>query len=397
MIPNSRRNVRQTALLISGLLLIAVNLRPSITGLAPLAERMYASGMSRQAIGMLTTLPLIVFGLASTVVGVIGNRIGFARTIGFGLVLLAGGCFLRSWQLDNGPSVASIVGSILIGAGIATGNVLLPGIVKSRFPNHVGSMTSIYSTAMNLGGSLGLAMGVPLANGLSGGWQASMSSWGYAAVVPLVIWIPQICRKPIARTAGNSFVSIVTLIGSARAWQVTVLMSLQSLLFYSCVGWLPTILQMRGLTETDAAAWPTAMQLCGCVASLVVPTFAGRARHQSGWVVACGLTNGLSILGILWLPQAWAGFATLGLGVGLNVGFSLSLLLIAMRSKDAPTVGNLSSMAQTFGYLAAAPFPWFIGWLSAATGSWTIAFGSLVLPAGIVALVGWFAGREGHV
>ncbi len=377
-------------------MLIALNLRPAITGLAPLAERMRTDGISVQSIGIMTTVPLVLFGLAGSFAGVVGNRIGFARTLGAGLLILSAGSFLRNGEF-SGSNFERILGSILIGTGIAFGNVLLPGIVKSRFPNHVGLMTSLYSTAMNLGGALGIALAVPLANSLPGGWRSSLNAWGYAALVPFVIWLPQLFQKPAARSQANPVAGMVRLLRNARAWQVTAQMGLQSLLFYSSVAWLPTLLQLRGLSETAAYGWPTAMQIGGSVASLIVPTLAGRARSQSAWAAACALTSTLSLCGILWLPLPWIGWATIGLGLGLNAGFGMALLLIALRSRDAETAGNLSAMAQAVGYLVAAPFPWFIGWLSAATGSWTIAYGFLVIPALLVVVAGTLAGRTGVI
>lgn len=373
-----------------------MNLRPAITGLAPLVKRMRADGISVQAIGMLTTVPLVLFGLAGLFAGAVGNRIGFARTLGAGLLILSAGSFLRTGEF-SGLNSERILGSILIGTGIAFGNVLLPGIVKSRFPNQVGLMTSLYSTAMNLGGALGIALAVPLADSLSGGWRSSLNAWGYAALVPFVIWLPQLFQKPAGRPQANPFAGLFRLLRNARAWQVTAQMGLQSLLFYSSVAWLPTMLQLRGLSETASYGWPTTMQICGCVASLIVPTLAGRARSQSAWAVACALTSTLGICGILWLPLQWIGWATIGLGLGLNAGFGMALLVIALRSRDAETAGNLSAMAQAVGYLAAAPFPWFIGWLSAATGSWTIAYGFLLIPALLVVVAGTLAGQTGVV
>lgn len=373
-----------------------MNLRPAITGLAPLADRMHDGGISLQAIGMQTTIPLVLFGFAGLFVGVIGNRIGFARALGAGLLILSVGCFLRSSEF-NGTNFERILGSVLIGTGIAFGNVLLPGLVKSRYPNHVGSMTSLYSTAMNLGGALGIALAVPLAIRLPGGWNASLGAWGYAALVPLLIWIPQMLQPPTVRRHTNPFAGMIMLMRNARAWQVTALMGLQSLLFYSSVAWLPTLLQLRGMSESESYGWPTAMQICGCVASLIIPTLAGRARSQSAWAAVCAMMSTLGICGILWLPLQWVGWATICLGLGLNAGFGMSMLLIAMRSRDATMAGNLSSMAQAVGYLVAAPFPWFIGWLNAATGSWTIAYGFLVIPALLVALAGALAGRTGFV
>lgn len=388
----SFRNV----LLISGLLLIAVNLRPAITGIAPLAERMQSDGLSAQAVGMQTTIPLVLFGLAGLFVGALGNRFGFARALGGGLLVLSAGCFLRPWDF-TGSGAERITGSILIGTGIAFGNVLLPGLVKSRFPNHVGPMTSAYSTAMNLGAMFGIALAVPLANSLSGGWRGSLNAWGVVALVPLLLWFPQMLQKPRVHTQGNPFSGIVRLLRKARAWQVTALMGLQSLLFYSSVAWLPTILQVRGMSEAAASGWPAAMQFSGCVASLIIPTLAGRAQSQSGWAMICAATSVIGIAGILWLPLFWVGWSTILLGLGLNAGFGLCLLLIALRSSSAETAGYLSSMAQTVGYLVAAPFPWFISWLSTTTDSWMIGYGFLLVPAVFVGVAGAWAGRKGVV
>ena len=386
----------RNALLLTGLIAIAVNLRPSITAIGPLAERMNADGVRVQIIGLLTTAPLIMFGLAGIFVGVIGGRFGFARALGFGLVLLTLGCFVRSWS-PGGSDAGRIVGSILLGTGIAFGNVLLPGIVKRRFPDQMGLMTSLYSTAMNIGGTLGIAWAVPVAAYLGGGWNASLGAWGYAAMIPLLLWIPQVIQKPLPRQPGNPFAGILQLLARKRAWQVTAQMGLQSLLFYSSVAWLPTMLQLRGMSESASYGWPTAMQICGCVASLIIPTLAGRSNSQSRWLVACSLMTLSGICGILWFPLAGVGAATILLGLGLNAGFSMSLLIIAMRSQDPETAGNLSSMAQSIGYLAAAPFPWFIGWLHTATDSWTIAYGFLVIPATAIILAGYLAGRPGFV
>ncbi len=392
----SRSPLFHNVLLISGLILIALNLRPAITGIGPLAERMQADGLSAEVVGMQTTIPLVLFGLAGLFVGAIGNRFGFARALGAGLVILSAGCFLRPWNF-SGWGLERIAGSILIGAGIAFGNVLLPGLVKSRFPNHIGSMTSLYSTAMNLGAMFGLALAVPLANSLAGGWRGSLNVWGFAALIPLLIWLPQLLQKPTIRTTGNPFTGIIKLLRSARAWQVTALMGLQSLLFYSSVAWLPTILQVRGMSETAASGWAATMQLCGCAASLIIPTLAGRARSQSGWTVFCAALTVFGIVGILWLPLPWVGWSTILMGLGLNAGFGLCLLLIALRSSSAEVAGYLSSMAQTVGYLVAAPFPWLISWLSTTTDSWMIGYGFLIIPGIFVGVAGALAGRAGVV
>ncbi|MFT5466081.1 MAG: CP family cyanate transporter-like MFS transporter [Verrucomicrobiales bacterium] len=383
------------AVLIGGLLLVAANLRPAITAIGPLAERIRLDGLSTEAIGAMTTVPLILFGVVGLWAGWIGNRFGFARVLGAGLLLLAAGAFVRSAPDESG--VLRLAGAVLIGSGIALGNVLLPGIVKSRYPNHVGILTSLYSTAMNAGAALGVALAVPFAIALQGGWNSSLAVWGVLALISLIIWAPQLFPPPAARSPGHPLAGIRALIRQPRAWQVTAYMGLQSMIFYSAVSWLPTVLQTRGMTESTAAGWVTALQVIGCAASLVAPTLAGRRASQSAWLIGCSALTGISLTGILFLPIEWTGIAVLGLGVGVNASFGLVLLLIAVRSHDATTAASLSSMAQAIGYVFAAPGPWFIGWLSVVSGSWNLPFCVIIGLTILIGFVGWYAGKAGTI
>lgn len=394
LVPSGDR--RKKAFLLGGILLIGLNLRPAITGIAPLAERINASGIDLQSIGLMTTVPLLLFAVVGLWAGWAGSRFGFARTLGLGLFLLSAGAFLRTVVLTDG-TIERVAGTILIGAGIALGNVLLPAVVKSRFPTHTGILTSLYSTAMNFGAALGIALALPMANTFSTGWRGSLGAWGVLALFSLVLWVPQMLSKPTPHSGSSALAGVRRLLREPRAWQVTAYMGIQSLLFYSIVAWLPTVLQFRGMSEGESANWVTAMQLTGCVASLVVPTLAGRNPSQSFWGAASALTTFTGIFGVVFFPEKFVPIATVITGVGLSSGFGLALLLIALRSADSGTTGHLSSMAQAIGYLFAAPAPWFIGWLSTKTGNWTLSFGLLLIPALILAVFGFIAGRPGTV
>lgn len=394
--PNAPSSKWHHVALIGGILLVALNLRPAITGLSPLAERMHIDGLSRQVIGSLTTIPLILFGIVGLWAGWIGRRIGLARALGLGLLLLAIGCWVRSVPGDA-ATLWRVAGTILIGGGIALGNVLLPGLVKSRYPEHVGVLTSLYATAMNLGAAFGIGLAVPLANTLPGGWKSSLAAWGLFALATLVIWSPQMRPPPTVRPPGHPLAGVASLARQRRAWQVAAFMGFQATVFYSTVAWLPTVLQSRGMAETTAAGWVSGMQLLGCAASLMVPTLAGRAKSQSGWVVGCALLNAASLLGVLFLPMEWVGVAVVTFGLGVNSAFGLALLLIALRSKNPETAASLSSMAQSGGYLLAAPGPWLVGWLSTTSGGWPLAFGLVALLAVLAAVAGYFAGRPGEL
>lgn len=372
-----------------------MNLRPAVTALSPLAERMHEDGLSRATIGALTTIPLILFGLAGMSASWIGSRIGLARTLGLGLVILGLGCLLRSAPGDL-ATVWRFGGTVLIGAGIALGNVLLPGLVKSRYPNHLGQLTALYSTAMNLGAALGIAFAVPFAMSLPGDWNSSLAIWGLWALIAFVVWAPQLKPKPTVKPVRHPLSGVACLARKPRAWQVAAYMGLQSTTFYASVAWLPTVLQYRGMSELQAAGWVSSMQFLGCAASLIVPALAGRTRSQSPWTVGCAILCGLSLLGILVLPLSLAGFAVLTLGLAVNAAFGVALLIIAMRSQNQETAAALSSLAQSAGYLLAAPTPWIVGMVSSLAG-WNVAYGLVIGLTVLVGIFGFLAGRPGEL
>ena len=386
----------QHAALIGGILLVALNLRGPITGISPLAERMNGDGVSRAVIGSMTGIPLVLFSLVGIWAGWIGKRIGFARALGLGLLVLSIGCWVRSVPGD-GAGFYRIAGTILIGAGIAVGNVLLPGLVKSRYPGHVGLLTSLYATSINIGATCGIAFAVPMADFLPGEWRGSLAAWGLFSFIILMMWSPQMIPRPAVRGSGSALSGIRRMAARWRAWQVMLFLGFHAGVYYCSVGWFPTLLQERGMAESEAAGWVSVMQVLGCVASLVVPFLAGKRVSQSGWVVACTLSNVVGTAGVLLLPLDMVGAAVLLVGFGINGGFGMVLLLLAMRSRTPEAAAGLSAFVQAGAYLMASPFPWICGWISTTAGGWPLAFGMVLVLAIASTVFGWLAGRPGEL
>ena len=134
-----------TVLLVAGIVLIALNLRPAVTTVGPLTDDIRSGlGLSNTATGLLTTLPILAFGLLAFAVTPLALRLGIERVLGIGVALIAAGILVRS----AGSIPAAFIGTTIAGAGIAAGNVLLPSLVKEEFPDRSGPMTSLYVTAM---------------------------------------------------------------------------------------------------------------------------------------------------------------------------------------------------------------------------------------------------------
>ncbi len=87
---------RRPALLIAGILLIAT-LRVVFTGAAPLLDAIRSDyGLTTAQTGLLTTLPLLAFGLVSPLAAGVARRFGMERSLLLAMLLICAGIALRS-------------------------------------------------------------------------------------------------------------------------------------------------------------------------------------------------------------------------------------------------------------------------------------------------------------
>src|SRR5918995_1155895 len=231
-------------LLVLGIVLLAANLRPALTGVPPLIGQIRAdTGISNGVAGLLTTLPLLAFGLLSPIAPRVARLFGMERVLLASLLVLVAGILLR-WA---GAVEALFLGTVVLGAAIAVANVLLPGLVKREFPEHAGLMTSVYSTSLGISAALAAGVSVPLAQLAGIGWRGALAGWAPPPPLAGVAWLPQLGRndRPAEPSARNSPV-VRDLWRSPLAWQVTLFMGLQSLSYYVTLTWLPEILQAEG-------------------------------------------------------------------------------------------------------------------------------------------------------
>lgn len=357
----------QRGLLVAGILLIALNLRPSLAGVGPLvADIRQATGLTNTALGLLTTLPLLAFGVISTLTPLVTRRLGLERTLAAALFFLGVGVALRG----TGSVPLLFGGTLLLGMAIAFGNVLLPSLVKRDFPAKSGLMTSLYSSAMGIGATVGAGISVPLAAAF--GWRGSLAAWAVPAFVAFAVWLPQLRDRTLPRTTGRLRDALRHLGGSRIAWYVALFLGLQSLTFYVILAWLPEILQSRGLAP-DYAGWMLALsQGAGIVGTAITPLWAGRLRDQRRLVAALAALESVGLVGLLFPGTALVPLWVSIIGFVLGGTFGLALLLIVLRTTDTQTATELSGMAQSIGYLLAALGPALFGFLHDQTQGWTL-------------------------
>ncbi|MBX9297989.1 MFS transporter, partial [Chromobacterium vaccinii] len=186
---------KRALLLLLGLVLVGLNLRPALSSLAPVLAMVSAdTGLSPAMAGLLTTLPVACLGLFGPLAPHLARRLGSEKTIAVVLLALAAGILLRT-QLGL---FGLFVGSALAGAAIGVIGVLLPGIVKRDFASSAGLMTGVYTMALCLGAALAAGFTVPVAEHFNHDWRPALALWALPAALALTVWWPQLNTRHAA-------------------------------------------------------------------------------------------------------------------------------------------------------------------------------------------------------
>lgn len=386
-----------------GLILIGLNLRIGVASIGPVLSDIQASlGLSAATASLLTTIPVFAFGVFAFLTPMLMNRLGMHRLLGVIMIVLALGIVLRL----HPSMLALFVGTVLVGAAIAVGNVAMPPAIKQDFSHRAGLMMGLYSTALFVGAAAASGLTVPLLPHVNSDWRAALAIWAIPAVLAAVIWIPQMRRSPGRLKTSDNVAdapsdrgepAMRSMFTDPIALGVTAFMGLQSLSYYIALTWVPTMFQDAGMDAATAGWMISFSAFPAIITALAMPAIAKQLRIS--WLpvaLAVGLT-GVGFLGLavapLGSPYLW--MTLLGLGQGASI--SLSLSYIVWRSPDTQHTGQLSTMAQGFGYLVAGLGPLAIGALYAATDGWALPF--IILGVLLVAqlVAGIVASRPVHV
>lgn len=398
---------RSLLLLGAGLILIGLNLRIGVASVGPvLGDILDDLQLSATTASLLTTIPVFAFGAFAFLTPGLTRRFGMHRVLGIIMIVLAAGIALRLQ-----PSLVALLGgTILVGAAIAIGNVLLPTAIKSDFSHRAGLMMGLYSTALFLGAALASGLTVPMLPLFDGSWRWAMGIWAVPAVLAAILFLPQMRRardsagpeatdsgRDGSATSASGEPPFRAMLRDPIAWSVTGFMGLQSLSYYAALTWVPAIFQDAGM-PADRAGWMLSFSAFPAIITcLVTPTIAKRLKPRWVPVFAAAVLIGAAFLGLLLAPQAGAYAWMTLLGLGQGAAISLSLSYIVWRSPDAHHTGHVSTMAQGFGYLVAGLGPLGLGWLHTVTGSWTVPLIVLIVLLLLQTIIGGLASRDRHV
>ncbi|WP_063732543.1 CynX/NimT family MFS transporter [Streptomyces sp. RTd22] len=389
-------------IVVVGLLLAALNLRPAVTSLGPLLKEVRDDlGMSGTIAGLLTSMPAACFAVFGITAPRLARRFGPGAVVCTGLAAIATGLALRPFA---GGTVAFLCASALGLAGIAVSNILMPVIVKGWFPDRVGSMTGLYSMGLSLGTASAAAATVPMTDALGGSWRAGLGVWAVLAGVAVVPWLflardrthRRSERAAAAEPASDQPVSGAAgarITRSPTAWAMAVFFGLQSTAAYITMGWMPQIFRDAGVSASTSGVLLAVIMAMGVPLAFVLPRMAARLRNQGVLAVVLGVCGLIGYTGLWLAPASGAWVWAVLLGVA-NCAFPLALTMISMRARTSAGVVRLSAFAQSTGYLLSIPGPLLVGALYQHSGGWDA---PLALMAGLMVpqiVTGLLAGRD---
>lgn len=383
---------RTSALVLVGLVVLSFNLRPTAVSVGPvLAEVRDSFSMSGPAAGLLTSLPVIAFAVFGALAPTAARAIGVHRVtltaIGASIAGLAG-------RAATDSETVFLLLSLLALGGMAMANVLLPSLVKLHFPDRIGQVTAIYTTALAIGLTAALVLTVPISHAFDS-WRAGLGAWAALAVLAAVPWISLIAHdRHLERTPSTiTFAAVArTPLGLAMA----LFFGLQSLQAYAIFGWFAQLWRDSGYSAGVAGLLAGVVAGTSIPLSLWLPNVLARSADPRRVLFAVIAAYPVGYAGLMVAPQSLAPLWAVLVGIG-TVTFPLILTLVGLRARSAEGTAALSAFTQSVGYLVAAIGPFLVGVVHDASGGWNLPLLMLLVLALPLFALAAYVGRVRYV
>lgn len=371
---------KQSLFFILGIVLIGTVLRSPFTALPTiLGDIAQGLGVEVSSLGILTSLPLLMFALFSAFASRLAQKIGLEHLFTYCLLLLTIGSVIRIFNLP-----LLYLGTLIIGASIAIFNVLLPSMIQANQPQKISLLTTLYVTAMGISTAITSYLSVPITQASS--WKGLILVLSFLCLVTLLVWLPNHRHNHHLENQKEKQVK-ENILKSKDVWAIIIFGGLQSLLFYTSMTWLPTIAISAGLSNKDAALLASIFSLISIPFSMTVPSLTtrlsdGHRRIMLAIISIAGMTGIAMLLYptnnfLYWLV------AHLLIGTACSALFPYLMVCFSLKTSSPEKTAQLSGLAQTGGYILAAFGPALFGYSFELFQSWIPA----VLALLVVALV----------
>ncbi len=347
---------------VAGILIVlaAFNLRSVVLGVPPVLALISRDlALDHTTTGLVTALPVLIFGALAVPSGMVAGRIGGRRSVTIGLLLLAVGAALRAvWA----AALPLLLFTALLSLGIALAQTAMPVLVRQWFPARVGLAAALFTDGLIIGEAVAAGVTVPLMGALFGpdGWAGSFILWSAPVVVMLALWL--LLAPPGPPMHGRQSAAAETDAAKdaddepARRMHVVhmgVLLGAGSLVYFGMNGWIANYNQALGLTALTPAALAT-LNAAQLPVSLGVTAFAQRIAGRGWPFMVAGIVCTAALAGWVFGPHALEPLWAALLGGGSSTVFTLGIALpplLARRHEVASLTGMTLGISYSFAFL----------------------------------------------
>ena len=369
------------------ILLLGLNLRGPIIAVSPVLDTIAADlHIGEATAGLLTSLPVLCFGVLTPLASLLLARAGLGRGVAVSLVVLLVGMVVRS--LDGLPG--ALAGTLLIGAAITVGNIAVPVVIGRDLPGRSGPVLGAYTASLNVGSMVTLAFTVPLAHVL--GWRSALVAWGALVLVAGVVWWYAVRDaappEPGVPAAGDGTEGVTPGPSWWRrpvVWGLTAAFSGQAFAYYGVTAWLPLLLRDElGMGPAGAGTSASIFQVAALVGAFGVPVLMRVLPGPRAVIAVVSAAWSTLPLGLLFAPGMWPVWCGVG-GAAQGGGLVVIFALIVRSARDLADNRRMSALVQGGAYVVAATGPTVVGAAHAVTAGWTV---PLLVVLAAVALFG---------
>lgn len=355
-------------------------MRMTILAVPPLIPLIHRDlHMSETQVGILASLPVVLFACAAVPGSLLIARFGAVATVIAGLAFTAFGSALRAVA----PNVLALyAATVVTGFGVAVMHPSMPPLARMWLPGRTGFATAVYANGLLIGEILPVLLMLPVALPLVGGsWRLGFVFWAIPCVVIAAIIAVAAPRRLAVNGAPRLHQRWWPDWSSGLLWRLGLTLGGANASYFTTNHFLPDYLNQTGHGDlvSPALVILNAGQLPG---SFLLLWLAGRFEQRSATYLFYGTVTLLGALGII-LGNGPIILASVGL-IGFATASVLILILalppLLSRQEDVP---RMAAGMFTISYSCAVIVPIVSGIAWDMTGLPATAF----VPMAMIALL----------
>ena len=316
--------------------------------------------LSETQIGWLSSLPSMMFAIAAVPGSLLIARFGLIPALLVGLLLTAFGGAARGAMADTTFLFAS---TIVMAAGVAIMQPILPPLVRAWFPKAIGFATAAYTTGLLIGEILPAALTIPLVLPLiDNSWRLSFSVWS----------IPVLLTALIVAVCAPRLGDVRSTVPAANRlwwpdwrrpliWQLGLIFGSVNTIYFVSNAFLPDYVIAQGRPDLVGAAL-TALNVGQLPAAFLLLGLAGPLVTRPWAYAATGLASLAALIGMV--TSHGVGIVVFAGLLGFTNALTLTLALALPSMLSAPDdVHRTSAGMFTISYSCAMLLSIVGGWL----------------------------------